>query len=315
MTNKTVTSQDLARSVLAVPPLARKRDYALDPEANRKILAHLDRGGVTTAIYGGNANLYNISVREFGALLDMLDRVAPSGMWIVPSIGPDFGKCLDQVDILRERDLPTAMVLPLNFPASSSGVARGLTMIAERYGRPLVAYVKSENFITAPDLAAVVADGAVCAVKYAVVRDNPEADGYLDELVSRIGPEMIISGIGERPAFAHLTRFGLSAFTSGSVCIAPAMSMALLRAIKAGRLDEAQRIRSAFLPLEDLRDGHSPLKVLHAAVGLAGIAETGPMLPFLDEIADAGVLGSIKGAAAALLAADNRFMAEPVSAG
>jgi dihydrodipicolinate synthase/N-acetylneuraminate lyase len=155
----------------------------------------------------------------------------------------------------------------------------------------------------------------VCAVKYAVVRDNPEADGYLDELVSRIGPEMIISGIGERPAIAHLTRFGLSAFTSGSVCIAPAMSMALLRAIKAGRLDEAQRIRSAFLPLEDLRDAHSPLKVLHAAVGLAGIAETGPMLPFLDEIADAGVLGSIKGAAAALLAADNRFMAEPVSAG
>jgi hypothetical protein len=64
-----------------------------------------------------------------------------------------------------------------------------------------------------------------------------------------------------------------------------------------------------------LRDAHSPLKVLHAAVSLAGIAETGPMLPFLDDLADAGVLASIRRAATALLAENDQFAAEPVSAG
>lgn len=65
MPNFSVTPEMLAKSVLSVPPLARKADYTLDREGNRQILAHLAQGGVTTALYGGNANLYNISVREF----------------------------------------------------------------------------------------------------------------------------------------------------------------------------------------------------------------------------------------------------------
>ena len=35
------------------------------------------------------------------------------------------------------------------------------------------------------------------------------------------------------------------------------------------------------MPLEDCRDGISPIRVLHAAVTLAGIADMGPMLPVL----------------------------------
>ena len=73
----------------------------------------------------------------------------------------------------------------------------------------------------------------------------------------------VISGIGERPAITHWTRFGLRAFTSGAVCIAPALSTAILRALQAGDIATAGTIRSQFLPFEDLRDAHSPLRVLH----------------------------------------------------
>ena len=42
----------------------------------------------------------------------------------------------------------------------------------------------------------------------------------------------MISGIGERPAIAHWKHFGLRAFTSGSVCVGPRGSTAILAALK-----------------------------------------------------------------------------------
>jgi len=75
------------------------------------------------------------------------------------------------------------------------------------------------------------------------------------------------------------------------------MSAGMLRALKAGRADEAARLQRHFLPLEDLRDAHSPLRILHAAVDLAGIAPTGPLLPFLSNIEDRQVLAAIAAAA------------------
>ncbi len=45
--------------------------------------------------------------------------------------------------------------------------------------------------------------------------------------------------------------------------------------------------RAAFLPLEDCRDAYSPIRVLHDAVTLAGIADMGPMLPMLSNLPEA----------------------------
>jgi dihydrodipicolinate synthase/N-acetylneuraminate lyase len=302
-----VTPERLAKSVVAVPPIARKADYSLDREGNRRVLAHLTQGGVTTALYGGNANLYNISVTEFSQLLDLLGEVAPAGTWLIPSVGPDFGKASDQISILRDRELSTAMVLPLNFPTTSAGVATGLRRLADLYGRPVIAYVKSLDYISASDLASVTADGAICAIKYAVVRKDPAEDAYLEELLQHVDPKMVISGIGERPAISHLTRFRLQGFTSGSVCVAPAMSAAMLLALKAGHVDEAARLRQHFLALEDLRDAHSPLRVLHAAVAAAGIADTGPLMPFLANLTDPQIVSTVAEASKKLLGEDRAF--------
>ena len=304
---QTFTPDLLSGSVLSVPPLARRSDYSLDKEGNRRILAHLAAGGVTTALYGGNANLYNMGVREFGALIDQLEDIAPPGNWIIPSVGPDYGKAEDQLAILKDRAIPTAMLLPLVFPATSAGVATGVRRLADRYGKPLIAYVKDSRFIAAADLAGLVKDGAVCAVKYAIVLDDPTQDPYLDALLAEVDRKLVVSGMGERPAVAHLSKSGLNGFTSGSVCIAPAMSQAILKALKADDVGTANELREKFLPLEDLRDRHSPLRVLHAAVAAAGLAETGPLLPFLDTIVDEALLSRIRDAARALLAEEMAF--------
>jgi dihydrodipicolinate synthase/N-acetylneuraminate lyase len=105
--------------------------------------------------------------------------------------------------------------------------------------------------------------------------------------VNMVGPALIVSGIGEQPAIEHMRDFGLAAFTSGCVCVAPRLSMNMLEAISSGDFETANRIRSVFCPLEDLRNSINPIRVLHAAVALAGIAETGPVLPLLTEVHEA----------------------------
>ena len=126
--------------------------------------------------------------------------------------------------------------------------------------------------------------GIVSGIKYAIVRADPARDEYLQKLVGLVDPRMIISGIGEQPAIAHLREFGLGGFTSGCVCVAPKLSTRMLEAMQAGHWPEAERIRKVFQPLEDLRNAINPIRVLHEAVRLAGIADTGPLLPLLSNV-------------------------------
>src|SRR3546814_13494999 len=79
----------------------------------------------------------------------------------------------------------------------------------------------------------------VAAIKYAIVRADPAKDAFLSELVDLVDRAIIISGMGERPALVHWREFGLASFTSGSVCVAPRASQAILQALQ--RADHAER--------------------------------------------------------------------------
>lgn len=305
MKTTAVTPADLAASVIAVPPLARHADFSLNRDANRAMIRYLEDGGVRSLLYGGNANLYNVSLREYPALLDLIEGESGDDTWVIPSVGPDFGKMLDQAEILAGRDFPTVMILPLVFPSTDAGLATGIRHFAERYGKPVVMYIKSDNYLEPATVGRMAADGLVSAVKYGTVRKDPSADPYLRALLDAVDPALVVSGIGERPAIVHLRDFGLKAFTSGSVCVAPRSSMRLLQLLTDRQYDEAEEVRAAFIPLEDCRDGFSPIRTLHEAVTLAGIADMGPMYPVLSNLAGAQ-LDAVRDAAIALKTYDHQ---------
>jgi dihydrodipicolinate synthase/N-acetylneuraminate lyase len=308
------TAPDLARSVIAVPPLARLPNLELNAAANRILIRHLEEGGVTTLMYGGNANFYNVGLYEYAAILDFLEQAVAMDSWVVPSAGPDFGKLLDQARVLKTRAFPTAMVLPQTFPATPDGSEQAIRRFADAFGRPVIVYLKAENFLTPAHAARLVDAGVVAGIKYAVVRDDPAQDVFLRELVDRVDSNLVISGIGEQPAVAHLRDFGLAGFTSGSVCVGPRGSTRLLAALKAKNWLAAEALRAAYLPLEDLRDALSPIRVLHEAVTLAGIADMGPILPPLSNI-DAKHRAAICAAAQKLLATDRALARTPATVG
>ena len=314
MKTSAATAPDLARSVIAVPPLARLPDLELNAAANRILIRHLEEGGVTTLMYGGNANFYNVGLYEYAAILDFLEQAVAMDSWIVPSAGPDFGKLLDQARVLKTRAFPTAMVLPQTFPTTPDGSEQAIRRFADAFGRPVIVYLKAEHFLTPAHAARLVDAGVVAGIKYAVVRDDPAQDVFLRELVDRVDANLVISGIGERPAVAHMRDFGLAGFTSGSVCVGPRGSTRLLAAAKAKNWPAAETLRAAYLPLEDLRDTLSPIRVLHEAVTLAGIADMGPILPPLSNI-DAKHRAAIRAAAQKLLATDRALARTPATVG
>ena len=280
--------------VFAVPPLPRKddRQRSLDFEAAERVARHIEAGGITRYLYGGNAFLYHITLAEYEALVGWLagfDR----GRLAIPSLGPSFGRAMDQAPLLRRHPFRCAMMLPCGDPRDADGMEAGLREVADAAGVPLLLYLKSEDgFGTDTEagldaVARLMDDGVAIGVKYAVVRDDPGRDAYLAGLLRRVDRERVISGMGERPAVVHFRDFGLPGLTTGSGCIASSMCTELFRACTSRDWTRGEELRAAFMPLEDLRDAWGPARVLHHATELAGIAPTGPIPPFVSPLAAA----------------------------
>jgi len=287
MDTRPITPERLAQSVIAVPPLARDGQSQVDREQNQRLIRHIESGGVNILLYGGNANFYHIRPSEYAATLQMLADAAGPETLIVPSAGPAYGLSLDQAEVLRDFAFPTAMVLPHTGLNTPSGVETGIRRFAEAYGKPVVLYIKAEGYINPDGAARLVNDGLISWIKYAIVRQNPSEDPFLSELTQKVSGSIIVSGIGEQPAIVHLRDFGCNGFTSGCVCVAPSLSQKMLGAIKSGDWQTAEEIRQTFQPLEDLRNAINPVRVLHEAVALAGIADTGEILPLLSGLDEA----------------------------
>jgi dihydrodipicolinate synthase/N-acetylneuraminate lyase len=277
--------------VFAVPPLARRRDSrrTLDFEQNHRIVRHIAGGGISRFLYGGNAFLYHLTLVEFDQLTGWLSEL-PAELLVIPSIGPAYGRAIDQAMRLRGRGFRTAMVLPCGDPRDARGLEQGLREIAETAEMPLILYLKEETgFGPEPEagldaVGRLVESGVCTAIKYAVVRSDPRVDPYLESLLARVGRTRVVSGLGERPAVVHMRDWNLSGFTTGSGCVAPRSTNSLHEACSREDYESAEAIRKEFLGLEDLRDVWGPARVLHSAIEGAGIARTGPTPPYVSDL-------------------------------
>lgn len=285
-----VQDEDL-RGVFAVPPLARAigTGRAIDFEQNDLIVRHILDGGITRFLYGGNAFLYHVTLAEYEQLLEWLNDFADD-LWAIPSAGPSYGRAMDQALLLRKYQFPCVMLLPCADPRDITGLERGYREIAETANTRLMVYLKEENNLGADKeagldmVARLVNDGVCMGIKYAVVREDPTHDDYLDALLKRVDRKFVLSGIGERPAITHLRDWKLQGYTTGSGCVAPYLTQTLFEACTRDDFETAEKLRAHFLPLENLRDAWSPAKVLHFATELSGIAKTGSVPPYLSAL-------------------------------
>jgi dihydrodipicolinate synthase/N-acetylneuraminate lyase len=280
----TFSPADLKRSVISVPPLCRDANLKPDAHENAKLIKHIEGGGVDIFLYGGNANFYNIALSEYEEVLDQLEAAAGACSLVIPAVGPFYGTMMDQAAILARKNFPTAMILPTVAVSKPEGVRAAVLDFVEKYGKPAVLYVKDEGYVNVEVVKSLVNAGVISWIKYAVVRQDPSEDPLLEAISNEVPRELLVSGIGEQPAIVHWTKFGVEAFTAGCVCVAPNRSQEMLEALKAGDVAKAESLREGFVKLEDLRNAYNPIQVLHHAVKLAGIAETGPQMPLLADL-------------------------------
>jgi dihydrodipicolinate synthase/N-acetylneuraminate lyase len=304
----TLTPERLISSVLAVPPLCRNVDLSITGAENLKLIRHIESGGVSTLIYGGNANFYHVGAGEYDQILSFLQEAAGGQTLVIPSVGPTFGTMMDQAKILRKARFPIAMILPMTGAATPDGVEAGVRRFTQAAGIPALLYLRADGYVAPEQIRRMIDDKTIVGVKYAVVRDNPANDPYLAEICRRIDPKKIVSGLGEQPAIIHMRDFGVGGFTAGVVCVAPRLSAAMLKAIHAKNWCEAEKIRELCAPLENIRNAVNPIRVLHEAVRLAGIADTGPMLPLLSNLPEHDHT-QIRDAALKLLELDRQYAA------
>lgn len=295
-----LTADRLVSSVLAVPPLCRAADYSVDGPENARLIRHIETGGITTLLYGGNANFYHLPISEYEATLSMLENETRRDTLVIPSAGPAFGMMMEQAKVLAKKQFPTVMVLPQVGITTSRGVEEGIRRFVDAAGVPALLYIKNDGYIEVDEVGRLADSKVISGIKYATVRSDPAQDEYLKRLVGRVDRKIIISGIGEQPAIVHMRDFGLGGFTSGCVCVAPKLSVQMLELMRAGDWHGAERLRGLFKDLEDLRNAINPIRVLHEAVRLAGIANTGPLLPLLSNLEE-GDWGRVTVAAGELL--------------
>ena len=121
MLTSPLTAAHFHRSVMAVPPLARDADRALAEDANARIIGHLEAGGVSLLLYGGNANFYHLPLSEYDAALSMLARLAGEDTLVVPSAGPTYGLLLEQAKAIRRHAFPSGIRSPQKKSRSPHG--------------------------------------------------------------------------------------------------------------------------------------------------------------------------------------------------
>jgi dihydrodipicolinate synthase/N-acetylneuraminate lyase len=302
----TITPERLVSSVLAVPPLCRNADLSLSDVENTKLIRHIEGGGIRTLLYGGNANFYHVPLSEYDQILSYLEQAAGPQTLVIPSVSCLWGTMMDQARIVRKHRFPTMMVLPLQGAVTSRGVEEGIRRFVHAAGIPALLYLKNDGYIEVAEVKRLAESKVISGIKYAIVRSDPANDPYLRSLCEQVDKRLIISGLGEQPAIIHTRDFGLPGFTAGVVCVAPALTNALLLAIRAKNWTEAERIRAICKPLEDHRNAINPVRVLHEAVRLAGIANTGPLLPLMSNL-DESEQGRVRAAALALLEAGKQI--------
>ena len=153
MKTSPVTPADLARSVIAVPPLARHRDLTISTRRQSRA-DPVSRGGrrAHAALRRQREPLQHRRAR-IPELLDMLEEEAGDDTWVIPSVGPDYGKLMDQArgaEGTRTSPPRWSCRSPSPPRATASRRASAASPSARQAG---VVYIKADNYLE-PDAVA-----------------------------------------------------------------------------------------------------------------------------------------------------------------
>ena len=269
-------------NVLVVAITPRREDRQVDLEGVRKNVQYLIQHGVDFIMPEcGTGMVYDASLEEYEAVVGTYLDAAGDAAYIVPGIGPGFGRSIEMGHIARSLGVAGVMIMPVVGPASANGVYNGFREIAKAVQLPTVLYQRRLDIMPVNDVVSLCELDEVVGLKYAV----EDVDAF-DRIVERAGDRAaMVCGMAEDPCIDYMSH-GAVGFSSGMANFVPRMSLTLREKFMAGNKAEAERLRVLMVPFEDFRGENGARysgSALHAAMDYVGLAG-GPVIPFAEDV-------------------------------
>lgn len=266
-------SRDALADVVAIPVTPFTAHGTLDTEAHRALLRRLVGAGVRTLTPNGNTGeYYALSPDERRTVTELTVEEAAGRAAVLVGVGLDVPAAV--TDAEHARRVGAAMVMvhqPVHPYVSAEGWIDYHRAVADAVpGLGVVPYVR-DPLLRGETLAEL---GEACpnviGVKYAVPDAARFAAFARDAGLERF---VWVAGLAELYAPSYFAG-GATGFTSGLVNVAPALSLGMLAALRAGDYASAMRVFERIRPFEALRaarqsaDNVAVVKEALAALGL-----------------------------------------------
>ncbi|MEU1012668.1 dihydrodipicolinate synthase family protein [Streptomyces sp. NPDC005890] len=267
------TQRAALADVVAIPVTPFAEDGSVDQDAHRALLRRVLDGGITTLTPNGNTGeFYALTPEERRLVTELTVEEAGDRATLLVGVGHDLPTAI--ASARHARDLGAAMVMvhqPVHPYVSAAGWVDYHRAIAEAVpDLGVVPYLRNAQLPGAR--LAELADHCpnVIGVKYAVPDAARFAAFARDAGLERF---VWVAGLAEPYAPSYFSA-GASGFTSGLVNVAPAVSLNMIEALRAGDYPAAMKVWEQIRRFEELRAAHgnannvTVVKEALAALGL-----------------------------------------------
>ncbi|MFE6173783.1 dihydrodipicolinate synthase family protein [Streptomyces sp. NPDC056464] len=238
--------------VVAIPVTPFAEDGSVDQDAHRALLRRLLDAGVTTLTPNGNTGeFYTLTPEERRLVTELTIDEAGGRAAILVGVGHDVPTAV--ASARHARDLGAQMVMvhqPVHPYVSQSGWVdyhRAIAAAVPDLG--VVPYIRNAQ-LSGARLAELADDCPnVIGVKYAVPDAAKFAAFARDAGLERF---VWVAGLAEPYAPSYFSA-GATGFTSGLVNVAPAVSMNMIEALRAGDYPAAMKVWEQIRRFEELR--------------------------------------------------------------
>ena len=296
MTLDTTQLRTALSTAVVVPVTPFAPDGSIDTDGYARVVTRLLDGGITVLTPNGNTGeFYTLSQGETRLVLETAAKAvsghAASGQTeLLAGVGHDIGTAIEAAKHARDHGARMIMIhQPVHPYVSAEGWVDYHAAIANAVpDLGVVLYVRTER-ITGAHIAAL-ADRCpnVIAIKYGLRDATRFAQVARDAGLDRF---TWLAGAAELTA-PQFWASGARGFTSGLANVAPALSLAMLDALRHGDFDAAMKVWESVRRFEDLRaedgsaDNVSVVKEALAQLGLCARDVRPPSRELPQEIKD-----------------------------
>ncbi|MFD5950131.1 dihydrodipicolinate synthase family protein [Streptomyces collinus] len=267
------TQRAALADVVAIPVTPFAEDGSVAQDTHRALLRRLLDGGITTLTPNGNTGeFYALTPEERRLVTELTIDEAGEGAVILVGVGHDIPTAVASARHARELGAQMVMVhQPVHPYVSQAGWVDYHRAVAEAVPElGVVPYIRNAQ-LTGARLAEL-ADSCpnVIGVKYAVPDAARFAAFARDAGLERF---VWVAGLAEPYAPSYFSA-GATGFTSGLVNVAPAVSLNMIEALRAGDYRAAMKVWEQIRRFEELRavngsaDNVTVVKEALASLGL-----------------------------------------------